>query len=144
MYVFLLLLTFSSSSPERLPPGRRLVALERDHAERGLSPPTEQMARDLYLYLWAAAPDLATVKDFVRFYAAMSKPRLSNKSTYESINTMEWFYTGFRRITGTEIGEEERSEVYHVSHNRESQTRSGLFPVGTPARLPLASTLGHM
>ena len=51
------------------------------------------------------APDLATVKDFLRF-----------KTTYDSLNTFaEWFFAGFARVTDTEINKEDRSEVYDVS-----------------------------
>jgi hypothetical protein len=38
------------------------------------------------------------------------------KSTIDSINTnAEWFFTGFTRVTGTEINEKDRTEVYKVS-----------------------------
>jgi len=38
------------------------------------------------------------------------------KPTPDSINTIaEWFFAGFTRVTGTEINEKDRSEVYKVS-----------------------------
>jgi hypothetical protein len=38
------------------------------------------------------------------------------KPTVDSINTnAEWFFAGFTRITGTEINEADRTEVYKVS-----------------------------
>jgi hypothetical protein len=63
----------------------------------------------------AEAPDLVTVKDFLRFYIATSQPRLVEQPT-ESINTVaKWFFAGFTRVTGTETDAEWRSEVYDVS-----------------------------
>ena len=63
-------------------------------------------------------PDLRTVKDFIRFYIAISKPRLNTKKkrpTADSINIVaEWFFIGFTRIIGIDTVEEERSEVYNV------------------------------
>lgn len=64
------------------------------------------------------APDLATVKDFVHFYCAISRGKISKGGgvTADSVNTfMEWFFAGFSRVTGTSTDLEERSEVYHVS-----------------------------
>ena len=62
------------------------------------------------------APDLVTIKDFFRFYIAISCGRIVAKPTVDSINTnAEWFFAGFTRITGTEINEKDRSEVYKVS-----------------------------
>jgi len=50
------------------------------------------------------APDLVTVKDFLRFHIATSR-----------VNTVaEWFFAGFTRITGTPT-DEDRSKVYKVS-----------------------------
>jgi hypothetical protein len=62
------------------------------------------------------APDLATVKDFFRFYIATGSGRIVTKPTLDSINTItKWFFAGFTRITGTEINEKDRSEAYKVS-----------------------------
>jgi hypothetical protein len=56
------------------------------------------------------APNLAMVKDFLRFY------KIVEKSTADSVNTFaEWFFAGFSRITGTPTDEEDRSEVYKVN-----------------------------
>jgi hypothetical protein len=58
------------------------------------------------------APDLATMKDFFRFYIARSCGRIVAKPTVDSINTNAgWFFAGFTRVTGTEINEEDRNEV---------------------------------
>lgn len=74
------------------------------------------MARQGCLHVGVVAPDLVTVKDFLRFYIATSSPQITNVPTVDSINTVaEWFFAGFTRVTGTETNEEERSEVYNVS-----------------------------
>src|SRR5271163_1021999 len=50
------------------------------------------------------------------FYIATSCGRIVDKPTPDSINTIaEWFFARFTRITGTEINEKDRSEVYKVS-----------------------------
>jgi hypothetical protein len=86
----------------------RKVALQRD-----LPAPEEACARDHCLHQGVEAPELATVKDFFRFYIATSYGRIVAKPTVDSINTnAEWFFAGFTRITGTEINEKDRSEVY--------------------------------
>jgi hypothetical protein len=62
------------------------------------------------------APDLATVKDFFRFYAATGKGKIMTKITCDSlIAVTEWFYAGFTRVTDTQTNEDDRSEVYNVS-----------------------------
>ena len=90
--------------------------MQRDSVQRGLPPPDEDSARQCCLRSGVEAPDLATVKDFLRFYIATSRPQLSKIPTVDSINTVaEWFFAGFTRVTGTETDADERSEVYDVS-----------------------------
>jgi hypothetical protein len=61
-------------------------------------------------------PDLATLKDFLRFYIATSRPRLAEKLTVDSINTFaEWFFAGSTQVTSIETDAEQRSEVYIMS-----------------------------
>ena len=100
--------------------------MRKEYARKGLSPPDEETARRRHLEPGVAAPDLATVKDFIRFYVATSKPRLdAERLTVDSVNTVaEWFFAGFTRITGTDTIEEERSEVYNVR----SSSHLGLIP----------------
>jgi len=59
------------------------------------------------------APDLATVKDFLRFH---EQGEISEKITYDSLNTFaEWFFAGFSRVTDTPTNDDDdRSEVYNV------------------------------
>jgi hypothetical protein len=90
--------------------------MRRDAEKRHLPLPDEEMAHEDCLRPGIAAPDLVTVKDFVRFYVATSRPKLSNKPTADSINKVaEWFFAGFTRVTGTDTDEQDRSEVYNVS-----------------------------
>jgi hypothetical protein len=93
-----------------------LSDMQRDAVQRGLPAPNEEAAREQCLRSGVEAPNLATVKDFIRFYIATSRPRLTEQPTVDSINTVaEWFFAGFTRVTGTETDAEERSEVYNVS-----------------------------
>ena len=90
--------------------------MEEDAAAQRLPLPDEESARGHWLGSGAEAPDLGTVKDFLRFYIATSRPQLTNKPTVDSINTMaEWFFAGFTRVTGTETEAKERSDVYDVN-----------------------------
>ena len=76
----------------------------------------EAAERELVLAKNVEAPDLATVKDFLRFKAAAGKGMIIEQTTYHSLNTFaEWFFAGFTRVTDTEINKEDRSEVYDVS-----------------------------
>jgi hypothetical protein len=78
--------------------------------------PTEAEVRAQYLGRGAEAPTLKNVKDFVRFYISVSRPKLAPIPTVDSINTVaEWFFAGFTRVTGTPTDAKERSEVYRVS-----------------------------
>jgi hypothetical protein len=92
--------------------------MRKEYARKGLPPPDEETARRQYLGQDVAAPDLATVKDLIRFNIATSRPRLDKKKkrpTADSINiAAEWFFAGFTHVTGTDTVEEERSEVYNV------------------------------
>ncbi|KAN0069234.1 Protein of unknown function (DUF3435) domain containing protein [Elaphomyces granulatus] len=106
----------------------RLGAMRKEYAQKGLSPPDEETARCQYLGRNVTAPDLATVKDFIRFYIATSKPQLDKvekRPTADSINiAAEWFFAGFTRVTGTDTDNEERSEVYNWV--RQTLTREGI------------------
>ena len=74
-------------------------------------------AREYCLRSGVEVPDLATVKDFLRFYAASSDPRIDQDlMTTDSLGTVaEWFFAIFTRVTGTVVQEGDESEVYHVS-----------------------------
>jgi hypothetical protein len=61
-------------------------------------------------------PDMATLKDFLRFQASTMQGKIEARPTDDSLNSFaEWFFAGFTRLTETEIGKTERSEVYNVS-----------------------------
>ena len=109
-----------------LPPLRRLILtwhfswhheeMKEDALEKGLPVPDEAAVRDRVLKQHVEAPDLATVKDFLRFHAATSKGKIKEKITCDSLNTFaEWFFAGFSRVTDTPTNEDDRSEVYNVS-----------------------------
>ena len=99
--------------------------MRREAAEHHRPLPTAQEALERCLQAGIAAPDLATVKDFIRFYVATSSPKIADVPTVDSINTVaEWFFAGFTRVTGTETDVEERSEVYNVSGSPASAGQS--------------------
>jgi hypothetical protein len=81
--------------------------MQQDAVQRELPAPDEEAAREQCLRLGVEAPNLATVKDFLRFYIDTSRPRLTEKPTVDSISTVaEWFFAGFTRVTGTETDAE--------------------------------------
>lgn len=93
----------------------RLAYAERDCHGRGVPVPSEEAVRGQYLARGAPLPDLATVKDFIRFYIHTSQPKLTTKTTTDSMGTIsEWFFAGFTRITGTAVPGDMRSDVYGV------------------------------
>ena len=66
----------------------RLAYIERDYIKRGLPVPNEEEVRTQYLGPGARLPDLATVKDFLRFYIYTSQPKLSTDTITDSIGTI--------------------------------------------------------
>jgi hypothetical protein len=92
--------------------------MQKDSLQRGLPISEEASARQHCLHKGVDAPDLATVKDFLRFYIATSRGKIDEdeRPTTDSVNTFtKWFFAGFTRMTGTSTDEEDRSEVYEVS-----------------------------
>jgi|ERR1700722_7120952 len=84
-----------------------LLGMQEDALQRDLPAPDEAYARHHCLHQGVEAPDLATAKDFFRFYIATSCGRIVAKPTPDSINTIaEWLFAGFTRITSTEINDE--------------------------------------
>lgn len=100
--------------------------MRKEAVQKGLPPPDEETVRREHLHAGSPAPDLATVKDFLRFYIATSQPRLdADRPTVDSVNIVaEWFFAGFTRVTGTDTDEEERSEVYNVRVNAVASVRA--------------------
>lgn len=93
----------------------RLAHLERDYTGRELPLPTADEVRARYLGRGAELPDLATWKDFIRFYIHTSQPTLSSTPTADSMCTVcEWLFAGFTRVTGTVVPADLRSEIYGV------------------------------
>ena len=61
--------------------------MKEDALQKGLPVPDEAAVRVRVLKKHANAPDLATVKDFLRFYAATSKGKIKEKISCDSLNT---------------------------------------------------------
>ena len=93
--------------------------MREDCVRKGLPAPDEEAARGKYLGEGVAAPILAAVKEFLRFYIATSRPELDDKRpTSDSTNTVaEWFFASITHVIGTDTNEEERSEVYNIRQN---------------------------
>ena len=90
--------------------------MKEDALDRGLPIPDEAAIRERVLSENVEAPDLATVKDFLRFQAATGQGMIVKRITCDSLNTFaEWFFAGFTRVTGTQTDAGDRSEVYNVS-----------------------------
>ena len=90
--------------------------MKEDTLAEGLHVPDEAVVRERVLGANVEAPDHATVKDFLRWHAAISQGKIVKEVTSDSLNTVvEWFFAGFSRVTGTPTHEDDRSEVYNVS-----------------------------
>lgn len=104
-----------------------LLGLQDIASLEGRPPPDEKTAREYCLGPGVQALEVETVKDFMRFYACTSEPRIDEDAiTVDSINsTAEKFFAGFKRVTTIEIDEADRLEVYHVrGHWHFSQFRA--------------------
>jgi|SRR4051794_27870838 len=85
--------------------------------QQGLPIPDQASARRRCLHEGVDTPDLATVKDFLRFQGATSRRIMDGEGRImaDSLNTFaEWFFAGFTRVTDTPTDERDRSEVYNV------------------------------
>ena len=95
---------------------RKLDKMREDAKRRGVIPPDERTAREHCLSKGVEAPDLAVVKDFLRFQASVMRGKIKQIPTDESLNCFaEWFFGGFTRVTETVISKTKRTEVYNVS-----------------------------
>ncbi|KAL9118138.1 MAG: hypothetical protein Q9187_005320, partial [Circinaria calcarea] len=66
-------------------------------------------------------PNLATIKDFLRFHIAISQGRIDEEGriTADSVNTFaEWLFAGWARVTGNTVDEDDRKAVYDFVHPR--------------------------
>ena len=71
------------------------------------------------LYKGISPLDLVIVKDFFRFYIFISNSKLdldSRPTLGLIVLIAEFFFISFRRNTGNLISEEQKSDVYYVSH----------------------------
>ena len=79
-------------------------------ARSGLPLPDEAVVRERCLGQGVDAPDLPTVKDFIRFHAAASRGKIVELPTIDSVIAFaEWFFAGFTRVTGTPTIDEDRN-----------------------------------
>jgi hypothetical protein len=86
--------------------------MRRNSEQRGLPAPDLAMVRKDCLRNAVEAADLATIKDFLRFYAKTSRAKILEEPTSDSINTFtEWFFAGFARVTGTPIDGDVRTAL---------------------------------
>ena len=66
--------------------------MKENALQKSLLAPGEAVVRELVIAKNAKTPDLATVKDFLRFKAAAGKGRIVEQTTCDSLNTFaEWF-----------------------------------------------------
>ena len=81
--------------------------MRKDALHQGLPAPDEAYVNYHYLDQGVEAPDLVAIKDFFRFYIAISCGRIVVKPTVDLINTnAEWLFAGFPYITGTGLNAE--------------------------------------
>src|SRR5437016_3832638 len=93
-----------------------LLEMRKDALQRDPPAPDEACARHYYLHEGVEAPDLATIKDFFVFISLRATAgSWRNLRSIRLTLMLNGFFAGFTRITGTEINERDRSEVYKVS-----------------------------
>src|SRR5271163_1692156 len=91
-----------------------LLEMQKDALQRDIPTPDEACIRQPCLREGVDAPDLATVKEFFRFYIATSCGRIVATPTVDLTNSIAEFFGGFTRVTGTATNEKARGEVYNV------------------------------
>jgi hypothetical protein len=80
----------------------KLDEMREDAIRRGVTPPDERTVREHCLGKGVEVPDLAALKDFLRFQASVMRGKIKKIPTDESLNSFaEWFFAGFTRVTET-------------------------------------------
>lgn len=75
----------------------------------------DEVNQDECLQQGQPAPDLATVKDFIRFYISSTHGMLTVRPTMSSVkNFAERFFAGFTRVTKQSFDWKDTQDVYHV------------------------------
>ena len=122
---------FGSTHGSRLTIAHRWVASvqseEHDKGELLLDNKEKDSSHSSPPSLQAGLPslDLATIKDFLRFYALGSDGGLDVRMTAESLNSQaERFFAGFTRVTRSIVTEQDRSHIYNVSTTQAMQLYS--------------------
>jgi len=73
----------------------KLDEMREDAKRRGVTPSDERTVREYYLSKGVETPDLAFMKDFLRFLASVIRGKIKQISTDESLNcVVEWFFAG--------------------------------------------------
>jgi hypothetical protein len=94
---------YSFTSPVLTQSSRwKLDEMREDAKRRGITPSDERIAREHCLSKGVEAPNLAAVKDFLRFQTSVMRGKIGRIPTDESLNCFaEWFFGGFARVTET-------------------------------------------
>jgi len=90
--------------------------MEQESIQQGLPTLGEASARQRHLQKGVDAPDLATVKDFIRSHATASRGKIVDLLTAYSVNTLVLCL--LHPVTGTPIDDEDRDEVYNMSNQQ--------------------------
>jgi hypothetical protein len=61
--------------------------MREDAIRRGVTPPDERTVRERCLGKGVEVPDLAAVKDFLRFQASVMRGKIEERPTDESLNS---------------------------------------------------------
>jgi hypothetical protein len=100
--------------------------MKENFTRKGLSAPDERLARERCLGKGVEAPNMTTLKDFFRFQASTMRSKIKKTLNEASLNPLkkptdaalnafaECFFARFTCVTGAEVDETERSEVYKV------------------------------
>ena len=91
------LYSFTGGAPVLTQSSRwKLDEMREDAKRRGVISPDERTARETLPEQGVEAPDLAVVKDFLRFQAGVMRGKIKQIPTDESLNCFaEWFFGGF-------------------------------------------------
>lgn len=62
------------------------------------------------------APGLPLMKEYIHWYINSTKGRIADKPTMSSaLLCAQWFVPGFEAVTGTEIADKDRKDLYSIS-----------------------------
>lgn len=77
------------------------------------------------LYPGCPVPSNVLVKDFARWYCSSRSGRIHKRPNLTTVkNMLKKFFGGFVRVTGTDISDEYRRDVYTIGELFKSEIRS--------------------